>query len=134
MTKTEFEDLTGREVAPEEYARICGIYAAGSLDKHTFAEGWETTGRGRIIDNLVEVLRRHEVKHLEDQNTIKQLNEKMRAAAMDIMIWAARYCSEYPRNTVLKLLSIEDLIKIELRENLPLGKEERRYIAEIMGL
>lgn len=134
MTKTEFEELTGGKVTPREYAHIEDVYALCSLDKRTFAKNWDTIGRGLIIDNLVEVLRRRMAGQKKDQDTTEQLNEKLSAATTEMLAWAAHYGNESLRNAAFKLMSIEDIVEIDLREDLPLGKEERRYIAEIMGL
>lgn len=66
MLQTEFEERTGKRIAPQRYAEIERVYmAAKGIDKDTFCTEWKKLDGSRVVDALT-----HEVERL----TIKTQN------------------------------------------------------------
>lgn len=126
MLQTEFEERTGKRIAPQRYAEIERVYmAAEGIDKDTFCKEWKKLDGSRVVDALTHEVERLTIKtqnlthDLEMENEIKS----QRAEELSAVVLANKELAE----------EIECLrsVKTQLAEALVKGGQEEAAISII---
>lgn len=138
MTKQEFESLTGREYTDEAFDQINEMYmnAGDHVTKQNFADMYIAAGDSRLAEALNETiaLLRNMLAECADERmafATKVAEEKMRTASI-LLKNSERYGDDDLRQEAVNLLGKWDAAILALKLGLPLWKEERDFVSQIL--
>ena len=131
MTRKEFENLTKRIIAPEDYRLIENLYmAAGEMDKVEFCK--EIRIMCEIRRCLKELGKRVGTMDAE-LNFLKRETKRKHAELAEILIGkACAYQDTDLYREAVRLIGQREVTLTKLRMDLPLWDEDKQYIEDTL--
>lgn len=129
MLKEEFEDFIKREVSDELYKDIEVVYNVlpEYMDKLYFADAI-LKDVGKTV-NVLSALGVH-IRELNNARIIEK--EKIRSCAYDLIHKAHDEDDLTAREIAVKLIGERETVAYTVREGLPLWKQDKKFIIELM--
>lgn len=139
MTQKEFEDLTGRLIAAEDYYLVDNLYmAAGNMNKHEFcAEMRKMCAYDGANDHIelrkcLKEIGRHVGAKDAELSFLKKISSgKIELAEFLIGKACAYKDTDFYREAV-KLVGQREVTRLKLQMNLPLWDEDKAYLKELL--
>lgn len=142
MTRKEFEELTGRQVTPEDYRLIEILYmAAGEMDKSEFCKEIRimcaydaANDHMDLRRSLKEIGRRVGVIGAE-LDTLKRETRRTHTELAEVLVGkACAYQDPDLYKAAIRLIGQGEVTLLKLRMDLPLWDEDKRYIIETLKM
>ena len=131
MQQKEFEALTGKKVTAEEYADIEKVYmAAYGMDKQEFCAAWNAGKFCYIMDELVKHVQALEEKRDHLKKQLDEADEKDTATAEMLLAKAHQYGDGELKKAAIKLIGLQQAVRIDVEHGYGLNAAERDYILE----
>lgn len=127
MQQKEFEELTGLQVAPEEYYEIEQIYnTADTIDKKEFCEHWKRGNYMYIFSQLVKKIRDYE-KWAEEQSETKN-------ACIPVLLDKANVYNDYKlKEVAMSLAGVRKTARLSIMHDYKLCADEKSYLLAMIA-
>lgn len=127
MQQKEFEELTGLQVAPEEYYEIEQIYnTADTIDKKEFCEHWKRGNYMYIFSQLVKKIRDYE-KWAEEQSETKN-------ACIPVLLDKANVYNDYKlKEVAISLAGVRKTARLSIMHDYKLCADEKSYLLAMIA-
>lgn len=127
MQQKEFEELTGLQVAPEEYYEIEQIYnTADTIDKKEFCEHWKRGNYMYIFSQLVKKIRDYE-KWAEDN---REWVKKQQDVCIPVLLDKANVYNDYKLKEVAISLAG---VRLSIMHDYKLCADEKSYLLAMIA-
>ena len=136
MTHQEFEELTGRQVTPEDYHFIEILYmAAGEMSKSEFCEELHSMCPHNVANNHMGLRRclkeigQHVATTEAELDTLRRETRQTHTDLAEILVGkACLYQDSDLYKAAIQLIGQREAVLLKLRLDLPLWDEDKRYI------
>ena len=143
MQQKEFEELTGMQIAPEEYYEIEQIYnTVDTIDKKEFCEHWKRGNYMYIFAQLVKKVRDYEKwvndneKWVNDNEKWVNDNEKWakeqsetKNACIPVLLDKANVYNDYKlKEVAISLAGVRKTAKLSIMHDYKLCADEKEYL------
>lgn len=136
MTHQEFEELTGRQVTPEDYHFIEILYmAAGEMSKSEFCEELRSMCTHNVANNHMGL--RRSLKEIgqyvatteAELDTLRRETRRTHTDLAETLIGkACLYQDSDLYKAAIQLIGQREAVLLKLRLDLPLWDEDKQYI------
>lgn len=127
MQQKEFEELTGMQIAPEEYYEIEQIYnTADTIDKKEFCEHWKRGNYMYIFAQLVKKVRDYE-KWAKEQQEAKD-------ACIPVLLDKANVYNDYKlKEVAISLAGVRKTARLSIMHGYKLCADEKSYLLAMIA-
>lgn len=127
MQQKEFEELTGMQIAPEEYYEIEQIYnTADTIDKKEFCEHWKRGNYMYIFAQLVKKVRDYE-KWVNEQSETKN-------ACIPVLLDKADSYGDYKlKEVAISLAGVRKTARLSIMHDYKLCADEKSYLLAMIA-
>lgn len=127
MQQKEFEELTGMQIAPEEYYEIEQIYnTVDTIDKKEFCEHWKRGNYMYIFAQLVKKIRDYE-KWAEEQSETKN-------ACIPVLLYKANVYNDYKlKEVAISLAGVRKTARLSIMHDYKLCADEKSYLLAMIA-
>lgn len=127
MQQKEFEELTGMQIAPEEYYEIEQIYnTADTIDKKEFCEHWKRGNYMYIFAQLVKKVRDYE-KWVKEQSETKNV-------CIPVLLDKANVYNDYKlKEVAISLAGIRKTARLSIMHDYKLCAGEKEYLLAMIA-
>lgn len=131
MQQKEFEELTGLQVAPEEYYEIEQIYnTADTIDKKEFCEHWKRGNYMYIFSQLVKKIRDYE-KWAEDN---REWVKKQQDVCIPVLLDKANVYNDYKlKEVAISLAGVRKTARLSIMHDYKLCADEKEYLLAMIA-
>ncbi|WP_370790329.1 hypothetical protein [Leyella stercorea] len=131
MQQKEFEELTGLQVAPEEYYEIEQIYnTADTIDKKEFCEHWKRGNYMYIFAQLVKKIRDYE-KWAEDNS---EWVKKQQDVCIPVLLDKANVYNDYKlKEVAISLAGVRKTARLSIMYDYKLCADEKEYLLAMIA-
>lgn len=131
MQQKEFEELTGLQVAPEEYYEIEQIYnTADTIDKKEFCEHWKRGNYMYIFAQLVKKVRDYE-KWAEDN---REWVKKQQDVCIPVLLDKANVYNDYKlKEVAISLAGVRKTARLSIMHDYKLCADEKSYLLAMIA-
>lgn len=131
MQQKEFEELTGLQVAPEEYYEIEQIYnTADTIDKKEFCEHWKRGNYMYIFSQLVKKIRDYE-KWAEDN---REWVKKQQDVCIPVLLDKANVYNDYKlKEGAISLAGVRKTARLSIMHDYKLCADEKEYLLAMIA-
>lgn len=131
MQQKEFEELTGLQVAPEEYYEIEQIYnTADTIDKKEFCEHWKRGNYMYIFAQLVKKIRDYE-KWAEDN---REWVKKQQDVCIPVLLDKANVYNDYKlKEVAISLAGVRKTARLSIMHDYKLCTDEKEYFLAMIA-
>jgi hypothetical protein len=131
MQQKEFEELTGLQVAPEEYYEIEQIYnTADTIDKKEFCEHWKRGNYMYIFSQLVKKIRDYE-KWAEDN---REWVKKQQDVCIPVLLDKANVYNDYKlKEVAISLAGVRKTARLSIMHDYKLCADEKEYLLSMIA-
>lgn len=131
MQQKEFEELTGMQIAPEEYYEIEQIYnTVDTIDKKEFCEHWKRGNYMYIFAQLVKKIRDYE-KWAEDNG---EWVKKQQDVCIPVLLDKANVYNDYKlKEVAISLAGVRTTAKICVAHGYKLCADEKNYLLAMIA-
>lgn len=128
MQQKEFEELTGLQVAPEEYYEIEQIYnTADTIDKKEFCEHWKRGNYMYIFAQLVKKIRDYE-KWAEDN---REWVKKQQDVCIPVLLDKANVYKL--KEVAISLAGVRKTARLSIMHDYKLCTDEKEYLLAMIA-
>ena len=129
MQQKEFEELTGMQIAPEEYYEIEQIYnTVDTIDKKEFCEHWKRGNYMYFFSLLVKKVRDYE-KWVDDNEKWAKEQSKTKNACIPVLLDKADSYGDYNlKEIAISLAGVRTTAKICVAHGYKLCADEKEYL------
>lgn len=127
MQQKEFEELTGMQIAPEEYYEIEQIYnTVDTIDKKEFCEHWKRGNYMYLLAQLVKKVRDYEKWAKEQQET--------KNACIPVLLDKANVYNDYKlKEVAISLAGVRTTAKMCVEHGYKLCADEKNYLLAMIA-
>lgn len=127
MQQKEFEELTGMQIAPEEYYEIEQIYnTVDTIDKKEFCEHWKRGNYMYIFAQLVKKVRDYE-KWVNEQSETKN-------ACIPVLLDKADSYGDYKlKEVAISLAGVRKTARLSIMHDYKLCADEKSYLLAMIA-
>lgn len=131
MQQKEFEELTGMQIAPEEYYEIEQIYnTADTIDKKEFCEHWKRGNYMYIFAQLVKKIRDYE-KWAEDNS---EWVKKQQDVCIPVLLDKANVYNDYKlKEVAICLAGVRKTARLSIMHDYKLCTDEKEYLLAMIA-
>ena len=131
MQQKEFEELTGMQIAPEEYYEIEQIYnTADTIDKKEFCEHWKRGNYMYIFAQLVKKIRDYE-KWAEDNG---EWVKKQQDVCIPVLLYKANVYNDYKlKEVAISLAGVRKTARLSIMHDYKLCTDEKEYLLAMIA-
>lgn len=131
MQQKEFEELTGMQIAPEEYYEIEQIYnTADTIDKKEFCEHWKRGNYMYIFAQLVKKIRDYE-KWAEDNS---EWVKKQQYVCIPVLLDKANVYNDYKlKEVAISLAGVRKTARLSIMHDYKLCTDEKEYLLAMIA-
>lgn len=131
MQQKEFEELTGMQIAPEEYYEIEQIYnTADTIDKKEFCEHWKRGNYMYIFSQLVKKIRDYE-KWAEDN---REWVKKQQDVCIPVLLDKANVYNDYKlKEVAISLAGVRKTARLSIMHDYKLCADEKEYLLSMIA-
>lgn len=131
MQQKEFEELTGMQIAPEEYYEIEQIYnTADTIDKKEFCEHWKRGNYMYIFAQLVKKIRDYE-KWAEDNS---EWVKKQQDVCIPVLLDKANVYNDYKlKEVAISLAGVRKTARLSIMHDYKLCADEKEYLLAMIA-
>lgn len=131
MQQKEFEELTGMQIAPEEYYEIEQIYnTADTIDKKEFCEHWKRGYYMYIFAQLVKKIRDYE-KWAEDNS---EWVKKQQDVCIPVLLDKANVYNDYKlKEVAISLAGVRKTARLSIMHDYKLCADEKEYLLAMIA-
>lgn len=131
MQQKEFEELTGMQIAPEEYYEIEQIYnTADTIDKKEFCEHWKRGNYMYIFSQLVKKIRDYE-KWAEDNS---EWVKKQQDVCIPVLLDKANVYNDYKlKEVAISLAGVRKTARLSIMHDYKLCADEKEYLLAMIA-
>lgn len=131
MQQKEFEELTGMQIAPEEYYEIEQIYnTADTIDKKEFCEHWKRGNYMYIFAQLVKKVRDYE-KWAEDNS---EWVKKQQDVCIPVLLDKANVYNDYKlKEVAISLAGVRKTARLSIMYDYKLCADEKEYLLAMIA-
>lgn len=131
MQQKEFEELTGMQIAPEEYYEIEQIYnTADSFTKKEFCEHWKRGNYMYIFAQLVKKIRDYE-KWAEDNG---EWVKKQQDVCIPVLLDKANVYNDYKlKEVAISLAGVRKTARLSIMHDYKLCADEKKYLLAMIA-
>lgn len=131
MQQKEFEELTGMQIAPEEYYEIEQIYnTADTIDKKEFCEHWKRGNYMYIFAQLVKKIRDYE-KWAEDNS---EWVKKQQDVCIPVLLDKANVYNDYKlKEVAISLAGVRKTARLSIMHDYKLCTDEKEYLLAMIA-
>lgn len=131
MQQKEFEELTGMQIAPEEYYEIEQIYnTADTIDKKEFCEHWKRGNYMYIFAQLVKKIRDYE-KWAEDNS---EWVKKQQDVCIPVLLDKANVYNDYKlKEVAISLAGVRKTVRLSIMHDYKLCTDEKEYLLAMIA-
>lgn len=131
MQQKEFEELTGMQIAPEEYYEIEQIYnTADTIDKKEFCEHWKRGNYMYIFAQLVKKIRDYE-KWAEDNS---EWVKKQQDVCIPVLLDKANVYNDYKlKEVAISLAGVRKTARLSIMHDYKLCADEKEYLLSMIA-
>lgn len=131
MQQKEFEELTGMQIAPEEYYEIEQIYnTADTIDKKEFCEHWKRGNYMYIFAQLVKKIRDYE-KWAEDNS---EWVKKQQDVCIPVLLDKANVYNDYKlKEVAISLAGVRKTARLSIMYDYKLCADEKEYLLAMIA-
>lgn len=127
MQQKEFEELTGMQIAPEEYYEIEQIYnTADTIDKKEFCEHWKRGNYMYIFAQLVKKIRDYEKWAVAERMT--------KDICTPVLLDKANVYNDYKiKEVAISLAGIRKTARLSITHDYKLCADEKKYLLAMIA-
>lgn len=131
MQQKEFEELTGMQIAPEEYYEIEQIYnTVDTIDKKEFCEHWKRGNYMYIFEQLVKKVRDYE-KWAEDNS---EWVKKQQDVCIPVLLDKANVYNDYKlKEVAISLAGVRKTARLSIMHDYKLCTDEKEYLLAMIA-
>lgn len=131
MQQKEFEELTGMQIAPEEYYEIEQIYnTVDTIDKKEFCEHWKRGNYMYIFAQLVKKIRDYE-KWAEDNG---EWVKKQQDVCIPVLLDKANVYNDYKlKEVAISLAGVRKTARLSIMHDYKLCADEKEYLLAMIA-
>lgn len=131
MQQKEFEELTGMQIAPEEYYEIEQIYnTVDTIDKKEFCEHWKRGNYMYIFSQLVKKIRDYE-KWAEDNG---EWVKKQQDVCIPVLLDKANVYNDYKlKEVAISLAGVRKTARLSIMHDYKLCADEKEYLLAMIA-
>ncbi len=134
MQQKEFEELTGMQIAPEEYYEIEQIYnTVDAIDKNEFCEHWKRGNYMYIFAQLVKKVRDYE-KWVNDNEKWAKEQSATKNACIPVLLDKADSYGDYKlKEVAISLAGVRTTAKMCVERGYKLCVDEKSYLLAMIA-
>ena len=131
MQQKEFEELTGMQIAPEEYYEIEQIYnTADTIDKKEFCEHWKRGNYMYIFAQLVKKVRDYE----KWVNDYEKWVKKQQDVCIPVLLDKANVYGDYKlKEVAISLAGVRKTARLSIMHDYKLCADEKNYLLAMIA-
>lgn len=126
MQQKEFEELTGLQIAPDEYYEIEQIYnTVDTIDKKEFCEHWKRGNYMYIFSQLVKKIRNYEKWAVSERET--------KEICTPVLLDKANVYNDYKlKEVAISLAGIRETVRLSITHDYKLCADEKNYLRTLL--
>lgn len=134
MQQKEFEELTGMQIAPEEYYEIEQIYnTADTIDKKEFCEHWKRGNYMYIFAQLVKKVRDYE-KWVNDNEKWAEEQSETKNVCIPVLLDKANVYNDYKlKEVAISLAGVRKTARLSIMHDYKLCTDEKEYLLAMIA-
>ena len=134
MQQKEFEELTGMQIAPEEYYEIEQIYnTVDTIDKKEFCEHWKRGNYMYLLAQLVKKVRDYE-KWVNDNEKWAKEQSETKNACIPVLLDKANVYNDYKlKEVAISLAGVRTTAKMCVEHGYKLCADEKNYLLAMIA-